>query len=174
MFKKKFKIFFYSFVDSAFSLVFASIFIRYWTYATVFSAALILSGCVSQADQETLKNAPTMSEAYQAALQDSQGNTLSQIRTRVASNSSVPQLRTTVTSANSAPQYGANVDNDDADNSAVDDVSKEFPTLPNPTMGMYVYPHLAGDDQSPVPGYFTAFSLYTEEHYAVPGETGIN
>ena len=138
------------------------------------SAALaaLLSGCVSQADQETLKNVPTMSESYQAALQDSQGNTLKQIRTQVTSDSSAQQLRTTFVNANSEPEYGADVGNED--NSAVDDVSKEFPTLPNPTMGMYVYPHLAGDDQSPVPGYFTAFSLYTEQHYAVPGETGIN
>src|SRR3989338_9374148 len=89
------------------------------------SAALaaLLSGCVSQADQETLKNAPTMSEAYQAALQDSQGNTLSQIRTRVASNSSVPQLRTTVTNVNSEPEYGTSVGDESADNSTVDDVS---------------------------------------------------
>lgn len=45
-----------------------------------------------------------------------------------------------------------------------------FPKLPNPTVVMYVYPHLAGSDEAPVPGYSTAFTLYKQDHYALPGE----
>jgi conjugative transfer region lipoprotein (TIGR03751 family) len=44
-----------------------------------------------------------------------------------------------------------------------------FPTLPNPQLVMYVYPHL-GEDGAPVPGYATAFPLYEHVEYALPGE----
>jgi len=45
-----------------------------------------------------------------------------------------------------------------------------FPRLPNPTLVMYVYPHLAGDEQVPVPGYATTFPMYDQVEYALPGE----
>ena len=45
-----------------------------------------------------------------------------------------------------------------------------FARVPNPELIMYVYPHLAGPEQVPVPGYFTAFSMYARIHYARPGE----
>ena len=35
-----------------------------------------------------------------------------------------------------------------------------FPRLPNPTLVMYVFPHLAGSERVPVPGYATTFTLY--------------
>lgn len=34
-----------------------------------------------------------------------------------------------------------------------------FPMLPNPTLVMYVFPHLAGSERVPVPGYATTFTL---------------
>jgi conjugative transfer region lipoprotein (TIGR03751 family) len=45
-----------------------------------------------------------------------------------------------------------------------------FPRVPNPTLVMYVYPHLAGDEQVPVPGYATTFPMYDQVEYALPGE----
>ena len=45
-----------------------------------------------------------------------------------------------------------------------------FPRLPNPTLVMYVFPHLAGDEALPVPGYVTTFPLYERVEYALPGE----
>ncbi len=45
-----------------------------------------------------------------------------------------------------------------------------FPRLPNPTLVMYVFPHLAGAERSPVPGYATTFPLYERVEYALPGE----
>jgi conjugative transfer region lipoprotein (TIGR03751 family) len=45
-----------------------------------------------------------------------------------------------------------------------------FPRLPNPTLVMYVFPHLAGESQAPVPGYTTAFPMYEQVEYALPGE----
>jgi conjugative transfer region lipoprotein (TIGR03751 family) len=43
-----------------------------------------------------------------------------------------------------------------------------FPRLPNPTLVMYVFPHLAGAER--VPGYATTFTLYERVEYALPGE----
>jgi conjugative transfer region lipoprotein (TIGR03751 family) len=45
-----------------------------------------------------------------------------------------------------------------------------FPRLPNPTLVMYVFPHLAGIERVPVPGYATTFTLYERVEYALPGE----
>jgi conjugative transfer region lipoprotein (TIGR03751 family) len=53
---------------------------------------------------------------------------------------------------------------------ANNELNNLFPKLPNPTLVMYVYPHLAGSDEAPVPGYSTAFTMYQEDHFALPGE----
>ena len=45
-----------------------------------------------------------------------------------------------------------------------------FAKVANPELIMYVYPHLAGPEHVPVPGYFTAFPMYARIHYARPGE----
>ena len=53
---------------------------------------------------------------------------------------------------------------------AFNEIDVLFPRLPNPTLVMYVFPHLAGEAQAPVPGYATAFPLYEQTEYALPGE----
>jgi conjugative transfer region lipoprotein (TIGR03751 family) len=45
-----------------------------------------------------------------------------------------------------------------------------FKSLPNPTMYMFVAPHLAAETQVPIPGYLTEFKMWEHEHYALPGE----
>lgn len=49
------------------------------------------------------------------------------------------------------------------------DVDPAFHWLPNPTLVMYVFPHLTAAGH-PVPGYSTFFRLYTQDHIAGPGE----
>ena len=46
----------------------------------------------------------------------------------------------------------------------------KFKFLPNPTLYMFVAPHLASQSQVPVPGYLTEFKMWKTEHYALPGE----
>lgn len=46
----------------------------------------------------------------------------------------------------------------------------KFQLLPNPTLYMFVAPHLATNDGVPIPGYLTEFKMYTKDHYALPGE----
>ncbi|MFW7348345.1 MAG: TIGR03751 family conjugal transfer lipoprotein [Pigmentiphaga sp.] len=53
---------------------------------------------------------------------------------------------------------------------ARNEVQRQFRRLPNPDLTMYVYPHLAGTDPVPVPGYTTVFPLYQRVQYAMPGE----
>lgn len=47
-----------------------------------------------------------------------------------------------------------------------------FPTVPNPVLVGYVYPHLAGG-RYPVPGYTTAFPMYETPAFALPGEAAL-
>ena len=53
---------------------------------------------------------------------------------------------------------------------AANEIEILFPRLPNPTLVMYVFPHLAGEEGVPVPGYATAFPMYERTEYALPGE----
>ena len=53
---------------------------------------------------------------------------------------------------------------------AFNELDAHFPRLPNPTLVMYVFPHLAGEERVPVPGYATTFSMYSQVEYALPGE----
>jgi integrating conjugative element protein (TIGR03752 family) len=52
---------------------------------------------------------------------------------------------------------------------AEDEIAARFPRLPNPTLVLYVYPHLTAEGH-PVPGYATSFPLYEGVEYALPGE----
>lgn len=53
---------------------------------------------------------------------------------------------------------------------AYNELDAHFPRLPNPTLVMYVFPHLAGAERVPVPGYATTFPMYRQLEYALPGE----
>jgi conjugative transfer region lipoprotein (TIGR03751 family) len=53
---------------------------------------------------------------------------------------------------------------------AANEILRQFHRLPNPDMVMYVFPHLAGSEPVPVPGYATVFPFYRRVQYAMPGE----
>jgi len=53
---------------------------------------------------------------------------------------------------------------------AKQEIHAQFVRLPNPDLVMYVYPHLAGGEGAPIPGYSTVFPLHQKIHYALPGE----
>lgn len=56
-------------------------------------------------------------------------------------------------------------------NADIKSIHQAFHKLPNPELVMYIYPHLAGSDQVPVPGYSTEFSVYEHAYYALSQET---
>lgn len=53
---------------------------------------------------------------------------------------------------------------------AANEIYSQFSRLPNPDLVMFVYPHLAGSEGVPIPGYSTIFPLYSKPQYAMPGE----
>ncbi|MCB1907033.1 MAG: TIGR03751 family conjugal transfer lipoprotein [Rhodocyclaceae bacterium] len=53
--------------------------------------------------------------------------------------------------------------------SALRQIEHRFPRMPNPDLVMVVFPHLARG-KYPVPGYFTAFPMYEQVEYLLPGE----
>jgi conjugative transfer region lipoprotein (TIGR03751 family) len=46
----------------------------------------------------------------------------------------------------------------------------QFQRLPNPDLVMHVFPHMAGSNAAPIPGYSTVFPMFGSVHYAMPGE----
>ena len=117
----------------------------------------LFSGCVSKASLFP-DDMPTMRETYDTH-----------------------HVRTGLTEAKASPVHGARrVGTNDVFSTAPapgwhytrdahERLSQRFPTVPNPTLLMYVDPHLTVDGL-PVPGYTTAFTLYDRVHYALPGE----
>ncbi|MBP2170713.1 conjugative transfer region lipoprotein (TIGR03751 family) [Erwinia toletana] len=53
---------------------------------------------------------------------------------------------------------------------ATNEIHQLFPRLPDPDMVLYIFPHLAGNRTTPVPGYSTVFPFYSHTQYALPGE----
>jgi len=53
---------------------------------------------------------------------------------------------------------------------AENEITRLFKRLPNPDLVLFVFPHLAGTDPVPVPGYSTVFPFYQRVQYAMPGE----
>ncbi|MFV1849161.1 MAG: TIGR03751 family conjugal transfer lipoprotein [Thalassospira sp.] len=59
----------------------------------------------------------------------------------------------------------------DYNRTAENEVRNLFPRLPNPDIGIYIYPHLATKQEVPIPGYATVIPLYQKVQYALPGES---
>jgi conjugative transfer region lipoprotein (TIGR03751 family) len=115
-----------------------------------------LIGCATSGNAIP-QDVPTMAEVYRDAMAQTGTETFAEARSRVASIQ--------------APSQQAKYQSDSAyTRTAANEINQLFPTLTNPTCVMYIYPHLAGVDQMPVPGYTTAFSLYDKTYYALPGE----
>ncbi len=116
--------------------------------------SLVLAGCASTKDTVLPQDGPSMKAIYDAHIQ--------------AINARDPQVI--------RHELGNRLlDNGDATlqgyvRDAFNEIDVLFPRLPNPTLVMYVFPHLAGEMRAPVPGYATAFPMYEQVEYALPGE----
>lgn len=114
--------------------------------------SLTLAGCTYKSKGKPMlpQSGSTMADIYRAHMQEVGQSQLTQ------------------------PRFNVYVDRDAMYSGYTQDALQEldqlFPVLPNPTLVMYVHPHLAGDEMSPVPGYYTSFTLYERTHYALPGE----
>ncbi len=116
--------------------------------------SLILAGCASTKDSILPQDGPSMKAIYEGHVNQMNARDPQVIRHALGNRR--------LTTGESALQ-GYTRD-------AFNEINVLFPRLPNPTLVMYVFPHLSGETQAPVPGYATAFPMYEQVEYALPGE----
>jgi conjugative transfer region lipoprotein (TIGR03751 family) len=114
---------------------------------------MLLSGCTTCANAVP-DHEPTMAEIYEQAMQDTHSESIEKARLHIQK---IQQA--------SSRQSNPKVDTAEYETNAL------FPMLPNPQLVMYVYPHLSGENEAPVPGYKTAFNLYERNYYTLEGES---
>lgn len=110
----------------------------------------LLTGCTT-AGNAIPKGGPTMAQVYEEAMQKSNGGTIEQVREKINNPISVE----------------CNNHQSDFTRTSENEINNLFPTLANPQIVMYVYPHVTGIDETPVPGYGTVFPLYDKVHYSM-------
>ncbi len=113
-----------------------------------------LVGCASDKDRILPTHGPTMQAIYTRHFSDIGLQLTESLRRHVATR----------------PIQDDDMDLAGYTRDAYNELNLHFPRLPNPTLVLYVYPHLAGSARVPVPGYATTFSLYERVEYALPGE----
>jgi len=116
--------------------------------------SLVLAGCASTKDALLPQDGPSMKAIYEGHVQEMNARDPQVIRRELGDR---PIL------TGEAALQGYTRD-------AFNEIDVLFPRLPNPTLVMYVFPHLAGESHAPVPGYATAFPMYEQVEYALPGE----
>lgn len=114
----------------------------------------LLTACASTKDSVLPSHGPTMKAIYDAHFEGMNGASIDGARADVGGR---PLDKPDETAAGYVRTTQQELD-------------AHFPRLPNPTLVMYVYPHLAGPARVPVPGYATTFPLYESVEYALPGE----
>ena len=113
-----------------------------------------LVGCASTKEAVLPQDGPSMKDIYQEHIQEMNAQDPLSIRQELGNR---PIL------TGDAALHGYTRD-------AANEIDAIFPRLPNTTLVMYVFPHLAGEESVPVPGYATAFPMYERTEYALPGE----
>ena len=121
---------------------------------TLISISGLVAGCANSKDTVLPQAGPTMKQIYDAHFASMNASSLEHAR---------------------AAAGGRPLDVDSGALSAytresATELDLHFPRLPNPTLVMYVYPHLAGPAHVPIPGYATRFAMYETTEFALPGE----
>lgn len=126
--------------------------VAYIRRSTILACAsiLLLNACTSHVaiEGEAPETGLTVSQIYHQSLDESAGSW-------------------------TAPHYRIKpVDYEGYTRTASNETDALFKPLDNPSIPMYVYPHVAliGDEQLLKPGYTTAFFLYKQNQFALPSE----
>ncbi|MFL9883188.1 TIGR03751 family conjugal transfer lipoprotein [Paraburkholderia agricolaris] len=137
---------------------------RIWTSAALaFLAAVLLCGCATSKEKLLPHGDTGMLDVWnQQTGGSASGNQTSRQLLDARQSLRRPLTRDDVTDA---PAVSASYTR-----TAQNEIDRQFHRLPNPDLVMYVFPHLAGSDPAPVPGYTTVFPLYQRVQYAMPGE----
>lgn len=137
---------------------------RIWTEtAATLIAVMVLGGCATSKDKLLPHGDHTMLDVWD---QETGGS---------AGGGQTARQLLDARQALRRPLIGADTQAAPATNTAytrtaANEIDRQFHRLPNPDLVMYVFPHLAGNDPVPVPGYTTVFPLYQRVQYAMPGE----
>lgn len=130
--------------------------------AACWVGGLGLLGCASTDKEKVLpEDGPTMKQIYDRHFEQVRGEDIEGARERLRQRGSGRGI-----GAGDRDLHGYTRD-------AQNEIEGLFPRLPNPTLVMYVFPHLSGEEGSPVPGYATSFPLYPGVEYALPGEVEV-
>ena len=116
--------------------------------------SLTVAGCATTKEAVLPQDGPSMKAIYEAHIHEMSAHDPLSIRQALGN-------RPILTGASALHGYTRD---------AANEIEILFPRLPNPTLVMYVFPHLAGEEAVPVPGYATAFPMYERTEYALPGE----
>ncbi len=114
----------------------------------------VLGGCASTKETVLPQDGPSMKAIYDAHFEEMGARDPLVLRGEVGSR----------------PLASGDASLDGYTREAVNELETTFPRLPNPTLVMYVFPHLASEERVPVPGYVTTFPMYERVEYALPGE----
>lgn len=117
---------------------------------------LFLSGCATSKDELLPHNGVTMQQLWEQGSTGAMGGQ--------GAEAARGSLRRPLSSGQLVAEQTRYTRN------AANEIYSQFSRLPNPDLVMFIYPHLAGSEAVPVPGYSTVFPLYTKPQYAMPGE----
>lgn len=121
------------------------------------SISLVLGGCASTKEAVLPQDGPTMKAIYERHIDEMNMRDPQVVRRELGNR----------------PLKTGETDLRGYSRDAFNEIDVLFPRLPNPTLVMYVFPHLSGDTHAPVPGYATAFPMYEQVEYALPGEVPV-
>ncbi len=123
---------------------------------TKFAGVCVVSGllgCAAPASHVLKTDGPLMVDLYQQGADHSSTDAM-----KYSAQQSMAYQNTLY------PQYEAYT------REAANEIHQLFPQHENPTITIYVYPHMASKNTMPVPGYTTATQLYQSNQYALPSE----
>ena len=121
------------------------------------SISLVLGGCASTKEAVLPQDGPTMKAIYERHIDEMNMRDPQVVRRELGNR----------------PLMTGEADLQGYSRDAFNEIDVLFPRLPNPTLVMYMFPHLSGDTHAPVPGYATAFPMYEQVEYALPGEVPV-
>jgi conjugative transfer region lipoprotein (TIGR03751 family) len=143
--------------------------------AILISLSLLMSGCMGGKDSILPQDGATMKQVYEGHFSGeppAYKNELDQ------EGSGEKENELAVSKADAKKSEGLIARrHDGSDNdltgytrTAHNEIQQIFPRLKNKTLIMYIFPHLSKSERHPVPGYSTAFTMYRQTEYALPGE----
>ncbi|MCP5417433.1 MAG: TIGR03751 family conjugal transfer lipoprotein [Chromatiaceae bacterium] len=118
------------------------------------SISLLVGGCASTKEAVLPQDGPSMQAIYDAHLEEMAARDPQALRAELGTR----------------PLKSGDTSLEGYTRDAHNEIETIFSRLPNPTLVMYVFPHLATDERVPVPGYATTFPMYVRVEYALPGE----